>query len=69
LQPDEAFRFWFAFVLYSVKRLSEKNGDSEQQGSDDNGVTLCQILKVAKLKYVSSLADFLFPFLIIFPGD
>lgn len=49
---DEAARFWFAFVLYSVKRLSEKNGDSEQQGSDDNGVTLCQILRVAKLNLV-----------------
>jgi len=45
-----------------VKRLSEKNGDSEQQVSDDNGVTLNQILRVAKLKYVFSLADFLFPF-------
>ncbi|XP_059455466.1 retinoblastoma-related protein [Corylus avellana] len=50
--PDEAFRFWFAFVLYSVKRLSEKNGDSEQQGCDENGVTLCQILRVAKLNLV-----------------
>ncbi|XP_062174751.1 retinoblastoma-related protein isoform X2 [Alnus glutinosa] len=49
---DEAVRFWFAFVLYSVKRLSEKNGDSEQQVSDDNGVTLNQILRVAKLNLV-----------------
>ncbi|GMY22800.1 retinoblastoma-related protein isoform X2 [Fagus crenata] len=49
---DEAERFWFAFVLYSIKRLSEKNGDSEQQGSDDNGFTLCQILRAAKLNIV-----------------
>ncbi|XP_062174750.1 retinoblastoma-related protein isoform X1 [Alnus glutinosa] len=52
VQADEAVRFWFAFVLYSVKRLSEKNGDSEQQVSDDNGVTLNQILRVAKLNLV-----------------
>ncbi|KAG7945905.1 hypothetical protein I3843_14G011500 [Carya illinoinensis] len=50
--PEEAERFWFAFVLYSVKRLSEKNGDSEQLGSDDNGFTLCQILRAAKLTIV-----------------
>ncbi|KAG7974483.1 hypothetical protein I3843_06G051200 [Carya illinoinensis] len=50
--PDEAERFWFAFVLYAVKRLSENNGDSEQQGCDDNGFTLCQILRVAKLTIV-----------------
>ncbi|KAM3685776.1 hypothetical protein ACJW31_11G144100 [Castanea mollissima] len=49
---DEAERFWFAFVLFSVKRLNEKNGDSEQQGSDDNGYTLCQILRAAKLNIV-----------------
>ncbi|XP_018823941.1 retinoblastoma-related protein-like isoform X7 [Juglans regia] len=50
--PDEAERFWFAFVLYAVKRLSVNNGDSEQQGCDDNGFTLCQILRVAKLTIV-----------------
>ncbi|KAL0007244.1 hypothetical protein SO802_008746 [Lithocarpus litseifolius] len=49
---DEAERFWFAFVLFSIKRLSEKNGDSEQQGSGDNGYTLCQILRAAKLNIV-----------------
>ncbi|KAB1209692.1 Retinoblastoma-related protein [Morella rubra] len=50
--PDEAERFWFVFVLYSVKRLSEKSGGGEQLGSDDNGFTLCQILRVAKLNVV-----------------
>lgn len=59
-QPDEAERFWFAFVLYAVKRLSVNNGDSEQQGCDDNGFTLCQILRVAKLTYVFSRS--VFPF-------
>ena len=58
-QLDEAERFWFAFVLFSIKRLIEKNGDSEQQGSDDNGYTLCQILRAAKLKYVSDPSNFL----------
>ena len=59
-QLDEAERFWFAFVLFSIKRLIEKNGDSEQQGSDDNGYTLCQILRAAKLKYVSDHSNFLY---------
>lgn len=44
---DEAERFWFAFILFSIKRLSEK-----KQGSDDNGYTLCQILRAAKLNIV-----------------
>ncbi|KAF3434261.1 hypothetical protein FNV43_RR25364 [Rhamnella rubrinervis] len=47
--PEEAERFWFAFVLYSVKRLSDKNADNGQQGPNDNGITLCQILRAAKL--------------------
>ncbi|KAL0007233.1 hypothetical protein SO802_008735 [Lithocarpus litseifolius] len=56
---DEAERFWFAFVLFSIKRLSEKNGDSEQQGSGDNGYTLCQILRAAKLKsYKRAIREF-----------
>ncbi|KAK0593108.1 hypothetical protein LWI29_031156 [Acer saccharum] len=50
--PEEAERFWFAFVLYSVKRLSEKNGDNMQQGSNDNDFNLCQILRVTKLNFV-----------------
>ncbi|KDP42033.1 hypothetical protein JCGZ_03096 [Jatropha curcas] len=49
---EEAERFWFAFVLYSVKRLSEKSSDNSQQRSDDNGLTLCQILRCAKLNIV-----------------
>ncbi|KAJ6713937.1 hypothetical protein OIU85_025548 [Salix viminalis] len=49
---EEAERFWFAFVLYSVKRLSDKNRDDAQQKSDDPGLTLCQILRLAKLNIV-----------------
>ncbi|XP_050232092.1 retinoblastoma-related protein [Mercurialis annua] len=50
--PEEAERFWFAFVSYSVKRLSEKIRDGVQQKSDDNGITLCHILRCAKLNIV-----------------
>ncbi|KAB2083868.1 hypothetical protein ES319_A05G296400v1 [Gossypium barbadense] len=47
---EEAERFWFSFVLYSLNRLSEKDGDSAQQKSDENRFTLCQILRATKLK-------------------
>ncbi|CAB4320419.1 unnamed protein product [Prunus armeniaca] len=47
--PEEAEQFWFAFVLYSVKTLSENNS---QMSSDDNGFSLFQILRAAKLNIV-----------------
>ncbi|KAA8539039.1 hypothetical protein F0562_025731 [Nyssa sinensis] len=50
--PEEAERYWFAFILCSVKRLIEKNEDNVNQGSDENGFALCQILRVAKLNIV-----------------
>uniref|UniRef100_A0A5B7AGK9 Retinoblastoma-related protein n=1 Tax=Davidia involucrata TaxID=16924 RepID=A0A5B7AGK9_DAVIN len=50
--PEEAERYWFAFILYSVKRLIERNEDNVNQGSDENGFALCQILRVAKLNIV-----------------
>ncbi|KAI7979659.1 Retinoblastoma-related protein [Camellia lanceoleosa] len=50
--PEEAERYWFAFVLYSVKRLSETNADDSSQGTGGDGFTLCQILRVAKLNIV-----------------
>ncbi|PON58464.1 Retinoblastoma-related protein [Parasponia andersonii] len=52
--PEDAERFWFAFVLYSVKRLSckEKEEDRVNQGSEDSGVTLCRILRASKLNIV-----------------
>lgn len=43
---DEAERYWFAFVLYSVRRLSENVGPTEK------GLNLCQILRAAKLNIV-----------------
>ncbi|KAF7836195.1 Retinoblastoma-related protein 1 [Senna tora] len=46
---EEAERYWFSFILYSVKRLAEKHADSEKEETDGNGLTLCQILRKAKL--------------------
>lgn len=51
-QPKEAKRFWFAFVLYSIKRLRGKNEDDVKQGTYEKGLTLCQILRVAKINIV-----------------
>ncbi|MBA0665708.1 hypothetical protein Goklo_002192, partial [Gossypium klotzschianum] len=48
---EEAERFWFSFVLYSLKRLSEKIGENTQQESDESGFSFCQILRATKLKY------------------
>ncbi|XP_068343478.1 retinoblastoma-related protein-like [Pyrus communis] len=50
--PEEAERIWFAFVLYSVKTLSNKNSDNSQKSSDDNGFSLFQILRATKLNIV-----------------
>ncbi|KAI8026795.1 Retinoblastoma-related protein [Camellia lanceoleosa] len=33
------YRYWFAFVLYSVKRLSETNADDSSQGTSGDGLT------------------------------
>ncbi|CAA0816734.1 Retinoblastoma-related protein 1 [Striga hermonthica] len=41
--PDEAERYWFAFILYLVRRLNEKGGPTKQR------LTLCQILRAARL--------------------
>ncbi|GMP84249.1 hypothetical protein CsSME_00037844 [Camellia sinensis var. sinensis] len=48
---EEAEHYWFAFVSYSVKRLSETNADDSSQGTGGDGFTLCQILRFEKLKY------------------
>ncbi|XP_007010834.2 PREDICTED: retinoblastoma-related protein [Theobroma cacao] len=49
---EEAERFCFSFVLYSLKQLSEKSGENVKQGSDENGFTICQILRATKLNIV-----------------
>lgn len=59
LKPEEAERFWFAFVLYSVRRLGETSIDNEQKVSGDKGFTLCQILKAAKLKYALTALSYI----------
>ncbi|KAJ8774008.1 hypothetical protein K2173_009439 [Erythroxylum novogranatense] len=51
---EEAERFWHAFVLYSLKRLNQEKRLNEKQNSDDTGLTLCRILRCAKL----NVADF-----------
>lgn len=54
-QHEEAERYWFSFVLYCIKRLVDKHTDSEKKVTDSNGLTLCQILRKAKLKYITGL--------------
>ncbi|GAB2234355.1 hypothetical protein Droror1_Dr00003603 [Drosera rotundifolia] len=49
---EELERHLFAFVLYSVMRLSDRAVGEESQGADNNGVTLCQILRTVKLNLV-----------------
>ncbi|XP_027153073.1 retinoblastoma-related protein [Coffea eugenioides] len=47
---DEAERYWFAFVLFTVKKLGVREVDTSSPGHvDENGFTLCQILRLAKL--------------------
>lgn len=50
-QSEEAERYWFAFILYSVKRLTQKNEESGKEETENTGLTLCRILRAAKLKY------------------
>ncbi|KAK1397713.1 hypothetical protein POM88_007576 [Heracleum sosnowskyi] len=50
--PEEAEHHLFAFVLYSVRRLSKSNSDNSNSETDEKGITLCQILRVAKLNLV-----------------
>ncbi|KAF8400097.1 hypothetical protein HHK36_015972 [Tetracentron sinense] len=50
--PEEIESFWFAFILYSVKKLTERNTRKEKQEGDKKGFTLCQILRILKLNIV-----------------
>ncbi|KAI7997457.1 Retinoblastoma-related protein [Camellia lanceoleosa] len=56
-EPEGAEHYWFAFVLYSVKRLSETNADDSSQGTGGDGFTLCRILRVARLNIVNFLKE------------
>eukprot|EP00268_Persea_americana_P048522 TRINITY_DN5135_c0_g1_i2.p1 TRINITY_DN5135_c0_g1~~TRINITY_DN5135_c0_g1_i2.p1 ORF type:complete len:1002 (-),score=177.72 TRINITY_DN5135_c0_g1_i2:206-3211(-) len=55
--PEEIERSWFAFVLYSVKKLSEGGDVGNSEQSEENGFTLCQILRAAKLNVVDFLKE------------
>ncbi|XP_059657881.1 retinoblastoma-related protein-like [Cornus florida] len=56
--PEEAERYWFAFILCSVNRLIERNSDNTRHETNENGFTLCQILRVAKLNIVDFFKEF-----------
>jgi len=54
-QAEEAERYWFAFISYSVKKLIHNN---EEAGKEENVITalsLCRILRATKLKYFTGL--------------
>ena len=55
IQPEELERYLSAFVLYSVKRLGERPTGDASEGPKQTGVTLCQILRTVRLKYVAAL--------------
>ncbi|GAB4860659.1 Retinoblastoma- protein 1 [Ancistrocladus abbreviatus] len=50
--PEELERYWFSFILFSVKRLSNGIEDDTSQDIDQNGLTLCKILRAVKLNLV-----------------
>nr|B1ABR6.1 RecName: Full=Retinoblastoma-related protein [Hieracium piloselloides]ABZ85628.1 retinoblastoma-related protein [Hieracium piloselloides] len=50
--PEEAEHYWFAFILFSMKRLSKKNDAEDAAKSNENSFKLYQILRVAKLNFV-----------------
>lgn len=56
-QSEEAERYWFAFIAYTVKKLIN---NYEEAGKEENvitGLSLCRILRAAKLKYFTALFD------------
>lgn len=52
-QPEEMERYWFVFILYSIKRLGSANVDNTTEGADQNKLTLSHALRALKLKYNS----------------
>ncbi|KAK4794927.1 hypothetical protein SAY86_012921 [Trapa natans] len=52
ITAEEAERHWFSFILYCVRKLGRTNLDDEHDELKDDGFTLCQILKLAKLNMV-----------------
>ncbi|KAK4748921.1 hypothetical protein SAY87_015507 [Trapa incisa] len=53
ISAEEAEHYWFSFILYCVRRLSGRNLEENRHvESKDDGFTLCQILRHAKLNMV-----------------
>lgn len=50
--PEEAEHYWFAFLLFSLKRLSQKDATEDAANTNKNDFNLCHILRVTKLNYV-----------------
>lgn len=50
--PEEAEHYWFAFLLFSMKRLRQKNDAEDADKTNGNDFKLYQILRVAKLNFV-----------------
>ncbi|WVZ03209.1 hypothetical protein V8G54_024015 [Vigna mungo] len=52
---EEAERYWFAFISYTVKKLIHKNEEAGKEENLNSGLSLCRILRAAKLKYFTGL--------------
>ncbi|KAI3734061.1 hypothetical protein L6452_13522 [Arctium lappa] len=50
--PEEAEHYWFAFLLFSLKRLGQRDAAEDATNTNENGLNLCRILRVAKLNFV-----------------
>lgn len=50
--PEEAEHYWFAFLLFSLKRLGQRDAAEDAKHTNENGLNMCQILRVAKLNFV-----------------
>uniref|UniRef100_A0A803N6Z5 Retinoblastoma-related protein 1 n=3 Tax=Chenopodium quinoa TaxID=63459 RepID=A0A803N6Z5_CHEQI len=50
--PEELERYMFAFAIYISKRLGEGTTSDKNEGGNQSGLTLCQILKAVKLNLV-----------------
>ncbi|KVH95741.1 Cyclin-like protein [Cynara cardunculus var. scolymus] len=50
--PEEAEHYWFAFLLFSLKRLGQRDAAEDATSTNENGLNMCRILRVAKLNFV-----------------
>ncbi|KAL6557298.1 Retinoblastoma-related protein 1 [Orobanche minor] len=54
---EEAERYWFACICLVVKRLEEKSKDDQGPGSNETGLILNQIVRLAKLNMKEFLKE------------